>query len=100
MIKVNQEFVMYDGDQFIYVINDEDNIYVVKTSDLEVARWNYFEDAMVELFEYIEKNKIEEIQFPDEDYMKMFFEQVVLHYEEDDITEEVYNYILCQVKVN
>lgn len=103
MLKMNQEFVMYNENvNPIFVMNthEGDFIYIIDTNDLKMRKHNsYMEDAMVEIFEYIQSREIKEIEFPNEKYKDMFFKQLNFHYEEGDITKWVRDYILYQVKV-
>jgi hypothetical protein len=104
MLKMNQEFVMYNENvNPIFVMNthEGDFIYIIDTNDLKMRKHNsYMEDAMVEIFEYIQSREIKEIEFPNEEYKDMFFKQLNFHYEEGEITNWVRDYILYQVKVN
>lgn len=103
MVEMNQEFVMYNENiNPIFVMNthEGDFIYIIDTNDLKMRKYNsYMEDAMLEIFEYIQSHEIKEIEFPSEEYGDMFFKQLMLHYEEGEITTWVRNYILYQVEV-
>ena len=91
MLKMNQEFVMYNENvNPIFVMNthEGDFIYIIDTNDLKMKKYNsYMEDAMLE------------IEFPGEEYRDMFFKQLNFHYGEGDITKWVRDYILYQVEV-
>lgn len=104
MVELKQEFVMYNENiNPIFVMNthEGDFIYIIDTNDLKMKKYNsYMEDAMVEIFEYIQSREIKEIEFPNEEYKDMFFKQLRFHYEEGEITKWVRDYILYQVKVN
>lgn len=103
MLKMNQEFVMYNENvNPIFVMNSHegDFIYIIDTNDLTTKKYNsYMEDTMVEIFEYIQSHEIKEIEFLNEEYKDMFFKQLNFHYEESEITKWVRDYILYQVKV-
>lgn len=103
MVELKQEFVMYNENiNPIFVMNthEGDFIYIIDTNDLKMKKYNsYMEDAMLEIFEYIQSHEIKEIEFPSEEYKDMFFKQLRFHYEEDEITKWVRDYILYQVKV-
>ena len=104
MVEMNQEFVMYNENvNPIFVMNthEGDFIYIIDTNDLKMRKHNsYMEDAMVEIFEYIQSHEIKEIEFPSEEYKDMFFKQLRFHYEEGEITKWVRDYILYQVELN
>lgn len=103
MLKMNQEFVMYNENvNPIFVMNthEEDFIYIIDTNDLTTKKYNsYMEDAMLEIFEYINGEEIKEIEFSSEEYKDMFIKQLKFYYEEGEITKWVRDYILYQVKV-
>lgn len=67
MLKMNQEFVMYNENvNPIFVMNthEGDFIYIIDTNDLTTEKYNsYMEDTMVEIFEYINGKKLKKLNF-------------------------------------
>lgn len=67
MLKMNQEFVMYNENvNPIFVMNthEGDFIYIIDTNDLTTEKYNsYMEDKMVEIFEYINGKKLKKLNF-------------------------------------
>ena len=102
MLKMNQEFVMYNENvDPIFVMNthEGDFIYIIDTNDLTTEKYNaHMEDAMIEIFKYIQSHTIKEIEFPNEEYADMFLKQLRFHYEEGDIDTWVHDYIIYYVK--
>ena len=71
MLKMNQEFVMYNENVnpvFVMNTHEGDFIYIIDTNDLKMRKHNsYMEDAMVEIFEYIQRHEIKEIELHNEE---------------------------------
>ena len=67
MLKMNQEFVMYNENvNPIFVMNthEGDFIQIIDTNDLTTEQYNsYMEDTMVEIFEYINGKKLKKLNF-------------------------------------